>query len=43
MSIGDACLVHLTEVLPSPLLLTTDSDVKIYRLLGRRVIPTRMP
>jgi uncharacterized protein len=43
MSIADACLVRLTEVLPDPLLLTTDSDFKIYRRLGRRVIPTRMP
>lgn len=43
MSIADACLVRLTEILPNPLLMTTDSDFKIYRRLGRRVIPTRMP
>ncbi len=43
MNIADACLVRLTEILPDPLLLTTDSDFKIYRRLGRRVIPTRMP
>jgi len=43
MSIADACLVRLTEILPDPLLLTTDSDFKIYRRLGRRLIPTRMP
>jgi len=43
MSIADACLVRLTEILPDPLLLTTDSDFKIYRRLGRRSIPTRMP
>lgn len=43
MSIADACLVRLTEILPHPLLLTTDSDFKIYRRLGKRVIPTRMP
>lgn len=43
MSVADACLVRLTEVLPDPLLLTTDSDFKIYRRLGRRVIPVRMP
>jgi len=43
MSIADACLVRLTEFLPNPLLLTTDTDFKIYRRLGRRVIPTRMP
>jgi len=43
MSIADACLVRLTEILADPLLLTTDSDFRIYRRLGRRVIPTRMP
>lgn len=43
MSIADACLVRLTEVFPNSLLLTTDSDFKIYRRLGRRAIPARMP
>ena len=43
MSIADACLVRLTEILPAPLLLTTDSDFRIYRRLGKRVIPTQMP
>lgn len=43
MSIADASLVHLTKILPHPLLLTTDSDFKIYCRLGRRVIPTRKP
>lgn len=43
MSIADACLVRLTETIPNPLLLTTDSDFKIYRRLGRRVIPAHMP
>jgi uncharacterized protein len=40
MSIADASLVRLTEILPAPLLLTTDSDFRIYRRLGKRVIPT---
>ena len=43
MSIADACLVRLTEISPDPLLLTTDSDFKIYRRLGKRAISTRMP
>lgn len=43
MSIADACLVRLTEILPAPLLLTTDSDFMIYRRLHRRLIPVRMP
>lgn len=43
MSIADACLVRLTELLPDPVLFTTDSDFKIYRRMGRRAIPTCMP
>ena len=43
MSVADACLVRMTEILPSPLVLTTDSDFRIYRRLGRKIIPTRMP
>ena len=43
MSIADACLVRLTEILPDPLILTTDSDFRIYRRLGRKSIPSRMP
>jgi len=43
MSIADACLVRLTEILADPLLLTTDADFRIYRRCGRRVIPARMP
>ena len=43
MSIADACLVRLTEIYPNSILLTTDADFKIYRRLGRRVIPARMP
>lgn len=43
MSVAVACLVRLTEILPETLLLTTDSGFKIYRRLGRRLIPTRMP
>ena len=43
MSIADATMVRLSEILTNPLLLTTDSDFKIYRRLGRRAIPVRMP
>lgn len=43
MSFADACLVRMTEILPTPVLLTTDSDFRIYRRLGRRTIPVRMP
>jgi predicted nucleic acid-binding protein len=43
MSFADACLVRMTEIFPEPTLLTTDSDFRIYRRLGRRTIPTAMP
>ena len=43
MSIADACLVRLSEILPDPLLLTTDSDFRIYRRNGRRAIPLIIP
>jgi uncharacterized protein len=29
MSLADACLVRMTETLATPVLLTTDSDVRI--------------
>lgn len=43
ISLADACLVRMTELLPDPLLVTTDADFKIYRRQGRRVVPCRMP
>jgi predicted nucleic acid-binding protein len=43
MSFADACLVRMTEVLPDPLLLTTDADFRIYRRHGRRTVPCMMP
>lgn len=43
MSFADACLVRMTEVLPDPVLLTTDSDFRIYRRHGRHVVPCVTP
>lgn len=43
MSLADACIVRMTEILGDPLVLTTDSDFRIYRRHGRRVVPCRMP
>ena len=42
-SLADACLVRMTETLPGPLVLTTDSDFHIYRRHGRQVVPSRIP
>lgn len=43
MSLADACLVRMTEALPDPVLLTTDTDFRIYRRHGRQTIPCAMP
>lgn len=43
MSLADACLVRMTETLSDPLLLTTDSDFRIYRRHSRQIIPCVMP
>jgi len=43
MSLADACLVRMSETLPDPLLLTTDTDFRIYRRHGRQAIPTVLP
>jgi predicted nucleic acid-binding protein len=43
MSLADACLVRMTEVLPDPFVLTTDSHFRIYRRHSRQVVPCSMP
>ena len=43
MSLADACLVRMSETLPEPVVVTTDTDFRIYRRHGRRVVPVMMP
>lgn len=43
MSLADACLVRLSEIHTSGEVFTLDSDFRIYRRHGNRVIPVRMP
>ena len=43
MSLADGCLVRMTEILPDPLVLTTDSDFRLYRRNGRQMIPCVLP
>lgn len=43
MSFADACLVRMTEILPEPIILTTDSDFRIYRRNNRQVVPCTVP
>ena len=43
MSLADACLVRMTEALADPVLLTTDTDFRIYRRHSRLAVPCVMP
>ncbi len=43
MSLADACLVRLTELEPAALVMTIDSDFRVYRRNRRQVISILMP
>jgi predicted nucleic acid-binding protein len=43
IALADACLVRMSELYGDSEILTVDSDFRIYRRHGRRVIPTLMP
>lgn len=43
MDLADACLVRMAEIHTGSVVLTLDSDFTIYRMHGRRVIPTIRP
>lgn len=43
MSLADACLVRMSETFPDPIILTTDSDFRIYRRHSRQMVPCKMP
>ncbi|MDP1858476.1 MAG: PIN domain-containing protein [Gemmatimonadaceae bacterium] len=43
MSLADACLVRMTELDVQSVVLTLDSDFRVYRRNRRQVIPTIMP
>jgi predicted nucleic acid-binding protein len=43
MSLADACLVRMTELDAQSVILTLDSDFRVYRRNRRQVIPTIMP
>lgn len=43
MNLADACLVRMTELLPEPVVLTTDTDFRVYRRNGRQVVPCLLP
>jgi len=43
MSLADACLVRMTELVPHSQVLTTDRHFRIYRRHGRQLISLRAP
>lgn len=43
MSLADACLVRMSELLPDSVVLTLDSDFRIYRQHRNQIIPVMMP
>lgn len=43
MSLADACLVRMTELMTDCVLLTMDADFRLYRRSGRQAIPLQMP
>lgn len=43
MSLADACLVRLSELVDDVSVMTLDGDFRIYRRKGRQVIPIRAP
>ena len=43
MSFADGCLVRMAELDPRAVVTTCDSDFRIYRRLGRQVIPLLAP
>lgn len=43
MSLADACLVRMSEQSPDSVVLTLDQNFRVYRRLGRNVVPTVMP
>lgn len=43
MAFADACLVRMTEIVSDPTLLTTNTDFRNYRRLGRKAVPCLLP
>jgi uncharacterized protein len=43
MSLADACLVRMTELDAKSIVLTLDSDFRVYRRNRRQVVPTISP
>jgi hypothetical protein len=43
MSSTDACLVRMSEIVPEPVVITTDADFRVYRRFSRQIVPCLLP
>ena len=43
ISLADACLARMSEIVADPIVLTTDRQFHLYRRHSRLVIPSAMP
>ena len=43
MSLADACLVRMSELITGSTIFTLDGDFKIYRKNQRKVVPVILP
>jgi len=43
VSLAAACLIRMAELHAGSVVMTLDSDFRIYRMNSRQVVPTRMP
>ncbi len=42
-SLAEACLVRMTEIVDGAIVVTTDTDFRIYLRHGRQVVPSMVP
>jgi hypothetical protein len=43
ISVADASIIRMSEIMAEPIVLTTDADFRVYRRHGRQVVPCAMP
>jgi hypothetical protein len=43
MSLADGCLVRMSEAFSESMILTTDSDFRVYRRHSRQIVPCLTP
>ncbi len=43
MGLANGCLVRMSETVADPVLLTTDTDFRVYRRHSRQLVPCELP